>query len=94
MKRSLPKKRHFKAAKKPYGIWELRPCASALLLVGYILMVLSLCDFAARLYEGISPDPALYIADFAHSVSSATAVLWASALGLDWMERKYGGGKS
>ena len=91
MKRLHPRRRRTESRKKPYGLWVLRPCASTLLLVGYLLIVLSLCDFSARLYEGISPEQSLYIADFAHSVSSATAILWASTLGLDWMERKYGG---
>ncbi|MBQ9152108.1 MAG: hypothetical protein IJX72_07640 [Clostridia bacterium] len=66
---------------------RLYPHASRLLLAGYILILLSLCDFAARLSAGTSVEPLLYIEPYMRSVSSATILLWGAAIGLDWLER-------
>ena len=65
----------------------LCPHASRLLLAGYIVMVISLSDFAARLYAGESPAALMYIDAYMSSVASATLLLWAAALGLDYLER-------
>lgn len=71
--------------------WGPRPWAARLLLTGYILILLSLCDFAARLYAGTSWEALLYIETYMGSVSAATVILWAAALGLDWLERTQDG---
>ena len=71
--------------KKPRLLY-LHPHAQKLLLAGYILILLSLCDFAARLSSGNSLEPLLYIESYMGSVSSATILLWCGTLGMDWLE--------
>lgn len=72
----------------------LKPHAIRLLLIGYILILLSLCDFAARLSTGGAVEPILYIEPYMGSVSSATILLWSAAIGLDWLERVYSDGNT
>ena len=66
---------------------RLMPCAFRLLLTGHILIFLSLCDFAARLFAGGSVEALLYIGEYIHSVAAAWVMLWGAGLGLDLWER-------
>ncbi len=66
---------------------RLMPHAFRLLLVGHILILLSLCDFAARLSAGGSVEVFLYIGEYMHSVAAAWVMLWGAGLGLDLWER-------
>ena len=62
------------------------PYASRLLIAGHILILVALCDFAARLHAG-NPDAILYIEDFASSVSLGGIILWGFGILLDSLER-------
>ncbi len=68
----------------------LCPCAAYLVIIGEILMFLALCDFAARL-DIASLNGArgalLRLSDIGSSLSASVVILWASALGLDYLER-------
>lgn len=67
-----------------------RPGAMAmrLLIAGHILIVLALCDFAARLHGGTSVETLLYIDEFIRSVALSFVLLWGAGLGLDyWSQR-------
>ena len=55
-----------------------------LLLTGHILILLALCDFAARLHAGCAVEPLLYLNEFIRSVSVAYVLLWGAGLGLDY----------
>ena len=55
-----------------------------LLLAGHILILLALCDFAARLHAGGEVEHVLYIADFIRSVAISYVLLWGAGLGLDY----------
>lgn len=69
----------------------LRPLSFRILLVGHILIVVALCDFAARLHAGSSVEPLLYMPEFMRSVATSAVVLWGAALGLDLWDRRDGG---
>ena len=66
---------------------RLRPLSLKLLLAGHILIVIALCDFAARLHAGLSVEPLLYISEFMRSVSVSVILLWGVGLGLDFWGR-------
>ena len=73
--------------KKPWGFC---PHAARLLLVGQPLILLGLCDFAARLYRGAQIGEVgtmLRLEDAGSSIGAAIALLWGAALWLDYMER-------
>lgn len=57
---------------------------TGLLLFGHVIILLALCDFAARLHGGIGVEPRLYIGEFMRSVSLAYAILWGAGLGMDY----------
>ena len=61
-----------------------RSPAGRLLLGGHILILLSLCDFTARLV-GHSVEHFLYTEHFIHSLSVALVLLWGAALGVDYL---------
>ena len=63
------------------------PFSHRFLLVGHILILLSLCDFAARLHAGVSADPVLYIGEYFRSVSVSIVLVWAAGLGFDLWEK-------
>ncbi len=68
----------------------LCPVASRLLIAGEILLLLAVCDFAARLNIAAlagSEGALLRLSDFGGAFSSAAVILCASALGLDRYER-------
>lgn len=67
---------------------RFKPHAYRLLLGGHILILLALCDFAARLHAGVVIEPRLYIGEFMRSVAAAFVLLWGAGLGLDFWERK------
>jgi hypothetical protein len=66
---------------------RLMPHAFRLMLAGHILILLSLCDFAARLSAGGSVEVLLYIREYIHSAAAAWVMLWGAGLGLDLWER-------
>ena len=67
---------------------RFKPHALGLLWAGHTLILLALCDFAARLHAGISAAHVLYIEDFMRSVSVASVLLWGAGLGLEYWERQ------
>lgn len=60
--------------------------AGKLLLVGHMLILAALCDFAAR-FAAHSAEHLLYLDPFIGSVSSATVLLWGISLGWEWLDR-------
>lgn len=72
----------------PRRLPRLRPHAFRLLLGGHILILLALCDFAARLHAGVASEPLLYMGEFMRSVAIAFVLLWGAGLGLDIWERR------
>ena len=72
------------------SIFRLRPLALRLMLGGHFLILLALCDFAARLYAGESLEPILYASEFMRSVSVAFALLWGAGLGINFLEAAWG----
>ena len=58
--------------------------AEKLLLGGHFLLLLALCDYAARIHAG-SPAHLLYLETFMSSLSSAVVLLWSAGLGLDYL---------
>ena len=60
----------------------------AFLRAGHTVILLALCDFAARLHAGTTLEPRLYIADFMRSVAVAFVLLWGAGLGLDLWEKQ------
>ena len=78
MKRTyVPKPRKGRAGLSPAG---------RLLLAGHMLILLSLCDFAARMHTDPT-EPLLYLETFTESVSLTVILLWAASLGLDLLDR-------
>jgi hypothetical protein len=67
--------------KQPFS---LAAPALGLLLIGHVIIVLALCDFAARLHAGVTVEPLLYIGDFMRSVAVSYVLLWGAGLGLDY----------
>ncbi len=66
------------------------PAAARLLLIGEWLILLAVCDFAARLFsaEAAGAVGAIHrLSDFGGSVSAAAVILVGSAVGLDYWER-------
>ena len=61
--------------------------ALRLLLTGHILIVLALCDFAARLHAGCAVEPRLYVGEFMRSVAVSYVILWGAGLGMDYWEK-------
>lgn len=59
--------------------------AGRLLVIGHILILAALCDFAAR-FAAHSPEHLLYLEPFVRSVSSATVLLWGASLAWEWTE--------
>ncbi len=81
MKHSSPDTTH------PCGLY---PSAVRLLILGEILILLALCDFAARLNVAslAGSAGALHrLSDIGSSLSASLVILVASVLGLDYMER-------
>ena len=60
-----------------------RSPAGKLLLAGHILILLSLCDFTARLADH-SVEHFLYTEHFMDSLSVALLLLWGLSLGMDY----------
>ena len=58
------------------------------LMVGHTLILLALCDFAARLHAGISPEPLLYMEEFLRSVAVSFPLLWGFGLFFDYWEKR------
>lgn len=65
------------------------PIPARLLRAGHILILLALCDFAARLHGG-APETRLYIGEFMRSVSISYALLWGAGLGMDYWGKASG----
>jgi hypothetical protein len=87
----LPSRRTLRDSKPRRKPWGLCPHAARLLLVGQPLILLGLCDFAARLYHGAQIGEVgtmLRIEDAGSSIGAAMALLWGAALWLDYMERE------
>jgi hypothetical protein len=59
--------------------------AGRLLVLGHILILAALCDFAAR-FAVYSPEHMLYLESFMGSISSATVLLWGAYLLWEWTE--------
>ena len=66
---------------------SLAPLALRLLLAGHFLIVLALCDFAARLHAGCTVEPLLYIDEFIRSIAVSYVLLWGAGLGLDYLQK-------
>ncbi len=72
--------------------WGLCPFAARLLIAGEILILLALCDFAARLNVADLSGSAGAIhrlSDIGGSLSASIVILVAATLGLDYMERQH-----
>ena len=69
---------------------RLCPYATALLLLGHILILVALCEFAARLHAGVSSEPLLYMEDFMRSVSVAGVLTWGISLLADYAVKREG----
>lgn len=69
----------------------LRPFAGRLLVAGHILILLSLCHFAALLSGEGQSEALLYMESYMGSVSASFTVLWAASLGMDWLDRTHKG---
>ncbi len=70
--------------------WGLYPVAARLVIIGQILMLLAICDFAARLNMAElagAQGALLRLSDIGGTLSASASLLWASALGLDYWER-------
>ncbi len=68
----------------------LRPAAARLILIGEILLLMAVCDFAARLDTAVlagSQGVIHRLSDFGGSLSASAIILWAAGLGLDYLER-------
>ncbi len=68
----------------------LSPLSARLLIIGEMLMLAALFDFAARLNMASlagSAGAILRMSDIGGSLSASAVILWASALGLDYLER-------
>lgn len=78
--------------RKPRGkqspIFPLSRVAGQFLLAGQVLMVLSLCHFAALLWGEGRTEALLYIEAYAGSLASSLILLWGVTLWLDRLERK------
>lgn len=85
MKSKRTSKQHRSSEK---NIFSLTCSAGRFLLVGQILLVLSLCHFAAMLTGEGRAEALLYIDAYASSLSATFVILWGTALGLDLLERK------
>ena len=72
--------------KRPSAL-RLGAHALAFLKAGHTVILLALCDFAARLHAGVTMEPLLYIEHFMRSVSVAFVLLWGAGLGLDYWEK-------
>lgn len=86
----LPSRRTLRDSKNRQSPWGFCPHAARLLLVGQPLILLALCDFAARLCHGArigEVGTMLRIEDAGSSIGAAIALLWGAALWLDYMER-------
>lgn len=68
-----------------------RPPAGRLLVAGHILILISLCHFAALLSGEMQSEALLYMEAYMWSVSAAFTVLWAAVLGMDWLDRTHKG---
>ena len=69
----------------PLTFSPIRSPSGILLLWGHFLILLALCEYAARLAAG-STEHLLYLEHFTGSVSSATVLLWGAGLGLDYLD--------
>lgn len=70
--------------------WGFRPYASALLIIGHLLILLALCDFAVRLdVSALTGEVGaiLLYDEIGGTLSASGVILWGSALGIDYMER-------
>ena len=86
----LPSRRQMRDSDRSKRRWGFCPHAARLLLIGQPLILLGLCDFAARLYHGArigEVGTMLRIEDAGSSIGAAIALLWGAALWLDYMER-------
>ena len=81
-KRTPQRHRSSKKSKFP-----LTSRAGRFLLAGEILLVLSLCHFAAMLTGEGRAEALLYIDAYGDALSAALVILWGTALGLDLLER-------
>lgn len=71
--------------KRSLAFSPIRSPSGTLLLWGHFLILLALCEFAARLATG-SAEHLLYLETFMGSVSSAAVLLWGAGLGLDYLD--------
>lgn len=86
----LPSRRATRDSKPRHKPFGFSPHAARLLLVGQPLILLALCDFAARLYHGTQLGEIgtmLRLEDAGRHIGAAMALLWGAALWLDYMER-------
>ncbi len=80
----------FRRRQKPSPPRGLCPHAAHLAIVGEVLMLLAVFDFAARVnvaYLSGSEGVFLRLSDFGGSLSASAVILWAFVLGLDYWER-------
>lgn len=75
-----------KPAAHPRRALGFRPHAARFLILGHILILVALCEFAARLHGG-SRDALLYIEDFFTSAMGAWIIMWGAGILLDYLER-------
>ena len=64
------------------------PHAARFLIVGHILILVALCEFAARMYGG-SREALCYLEDFLTSAMGAWVIMWGAGILLDYLERCY-----
>lgn len=62
--------------------------ALGFLMVGHTLILLALCDFAARLHAGVTIEPLLYMEEFLRSVAVSFPLLWGFGLYFDYWEKR------
>ena len=62
--------------------------ALGFLMVGHTLILLALCDFAARLHAGVTIEPLLYMEEFLRSVAVSFPLLWGFGLFFDYWEKR------
>lgn len=83
MNRPYPSNKPAARTRKAIGF---RPHAARFLILGHILILVALCEFAARLHGG-SRDALLYIEDFFTSAMGAWIIMWGAGILLDYLER-------
>ncbi len=90
MLRNRNRRSVFRTPQQPKAKWGFCPASARLLILGEILILLAICDFAARLYTYETAGAVgsiLLMSDIGGSLSASAVILWAAGLGLDYLER-------